>query len=201
MADDYTAKMLELASRRKQMLDNGESLLKTKRIELGIEQYFDIFVLTDPEVRERAKAVLAKYLDHLLVERNFYMEYHRTFLEESTEIAQILTTAERERLWPRTATGLEDNNKIRIRINEIKVLTAAQLQQLIAIYDLNTVTVSNDGDYIGLESDEDIEKVQRIFDEIDDLDKEGLALVKLQKKRSVDGRNFMARFLTMLRDL
>ncbi|KAG1658126.1 hypothetical protein GQR58_023155 [Nymphon striatum] len=139
MIDEYTAKMVELTSKRKKIIDDGEALLKSKRIELGVEEYFDIDILLNPSARIAAIDIVKKYIDHLNVEKAFYSEYHRTFIEESIEISNLLLSEERERLLPRTIEGLEENSAIRIRINEIKILTATKIQRVIEIFDSNEV--------------------------------------------------------------
>ena len=42
MSYDFENKMLELASNRREILSNGEQLLKQKRIDIGVEKYYDI---------------------------------------------------------------------------------------------------------------------------------------------------------------
>lgn len=200
MVDEYTSKMLELSSKRKIMLDDGEDLLKEERIRLGIEEYYDMDVLLHPDARLHAKGIIKRYLDHLSVVRSFYSEFHRTFLEEAIEIAHLLTSEERERLLSRTTNGLEENNRIRIRINEIQTLTTHKLQRVIEIFDFNEVVDDQESNSVLLYSDQDIEEYEVIMNDMEKLDNEAVNLVRLQKKRNLAGQDFIARILGFLRN-
>lgn len=197
MTDDYSSRMLELTSNRKKILDDGEALLKKKAKELAVEQYFDLDILLNPKIRVVASDKVLKYLDHLSVEKTFYAEYHRTFIEEATEISYLLNSDERDRLLTRTTNGLEQNNEIRSRINEIKILTATKIQGLIEILDSNGVEQEDDPILLG--SDQDIEKFDNILHEIESLDNEATRLIALQKERQISSGNFIANLLGFLK--
>ena len=196
MTDQYTSKMVELTSKRKKMLDEGEAFLKVKRIELGVAKYFNLSVLISPEARVNATETLKQYLDHLTVEKKFYIEYHKTFLTEIIEISHLLTSKEKDRLLPHAINGLEENNVIRINVNQNKALVVTKIQRVIDLFDSNQITDDDlKAGVIGLDSYQDVEELESLMGEIETLDKETEELATLQKKRHIIGQNFIANFL------
>ena len=197
MSYDFENKMLELASNRREILSNGEQLLKQKRIDIGVEKYYDIDLLEQPEFRAEAMEVLKEYEKQLIVEHEFYSEFHRTFLDEVIALANDLSPSEKTRVLARSLAGLESNNSTRMEINSKKSTQNTRIERLIEIYNRNGVSPSED--FIALESDEEIEEVNKIFQDLEEISKDLALLSRKQMKREVDGKRFIQRFLEILK--
>lgn len=200
MSFEFETKMFRLTAERRRLLEDGEKLFRAERIDLGVERYFDISALCAPEVRASAAVALETYAKQLSVERNFYSEFHRTFVEDIEELASDLLPDERERVLARILSGLEENNLIRMRINDEKSLITAKVKRIIDIFDENNVySQSVDGE-IFLENDEGIAETERLVEEIDAHLESQANFGALQRKRWMDGQKFIERLLNFFRN-
>ncbi|RVU85793.1 hypothetical protein EOL70_04790 [Leucothrix sargassi] len=198
MADDYTAKMFEASAKHKKRLEDGEALLKSKRQEIGVFKYYDLAILRSPENRPPAKEAFLKYVDHLIVEKNFYTEFHRSLVEETVEISSLLLDAhERERLLTRSMVGLKDNNRTRTRINEIKLINAHHMLKILEIYDRNEVENDSEDGVIRLYYDKDIHDYNQIMTEMDALDEEAFALVDRQEEKQSQSKKLFGKLFQL----
>ena len=200
MGFEFETKMFRLAAERKRLLEDGEKLFMAERVALGVEHYFEISLLCDPETRISAKAALETYAKQLSVERNFYSEFHRTFVEDIEELAGDLLPDERERVLARSLGGLEENDLIRMKINEEKSLITAKVKRVIEIFDVNNISSPSVDGAIFMESDEDIAETERLIDEIDAHLENQANLSAIQRKRWVDGQKFIERLLNFFRN-
>ncbi len=196
MPYNFENKMLELASNRREILKNAEQLLKQKRIDLKVERYYDINALEDPEIRSEALLALDEYGKQLLVEHEFYSEYHRSFVEEVLNLANNLAPSEKDRVLARSIPGLEENNFTRMVINENKISQNNKISRLIEIFDANNVHPSEK--YISLEKDEDIAEAEKIFEDLDAISSALEQLSHKQREGEAEGKRFIQRFLNYL---
>jgi len=192
----FENKMLELTSNRRKILSDGEKLLKQKRIDIEVEKYYDIDSLVCPEVREKAIEVFDEYEKQLRMELEFYSEYHRTFLDEVLTLANDLSQSEKSRVLARCLPGLEANNSTRMEINSKKSTQNTKIKRLVEIFNLNSVSPSQD--FISLESDDDIEEVNNIFQDLDTIARDIALLSRKQIKGEADGKRFVQRFLEFM---
>jgi len=197
MSYSFENKMLELSSKRSEILDNGEQLIKQKRIDIGVERYYDIDALEDPDFRRKALSVLEEYQKQLVVEKDFYSEFHRTFVEEVNDLAFSLSSDERVKVLARSLPGLEENNSIRMEINLKKSYQNTKVMRVVEIYNVNNVNESDES--IMLENEEEVEELNQIFQELDVLSKQLASLSRKQIRRGVEGKRFVQRFLDVLR--
>ncbi len=189
--------MLDLTSKKRELLVNGEQLLKQKRIDIGVDEYYDIDALENPAFRKKASSVLCEYQKQLLVEKEFYSEFHRTFVDEVKELSSELKPDETSRVLARSLPGLEENNSIRMQMNLIKSNQNIKIMRVVEIFNVNGVSESESS--IELESDEDVAELNQIFSDLDVMSKELELLSRTQIRRGVEGKNFVQRFLEVLR--
>jgi len=197
MAYNFENKMLDLTSKKRELLINGEQLLKQKRIDIGVYEYYDIDALENPDFRKNASNVLCEYQKQLLVEKEFYSEFHRTFVDEIKELSLELKPDESSRVLARSLPGLEENNSIRMQINSIKSNRNIKIIRVVEIFNLNNVSESEGS--IELESDEDVAELNQLFSDLDAMSIELESLSRTQSRRGVEGKKFVQRFLDVLR--
>ena len=197
MAYNFENQMLDLTSKKRELLISGEHLLKQKRIDIGVDECYDMVALENAEFRMKASSVLFEYQKQLLVEKEFYSEFHRTFVEEVKELALELKPDESSRVLARSLPGLEENNSIRMKMNLVKCNQNIKIARVVEIYNLNDVSDSDRS--IELENDEDVGELNQIFSDLDAMSKELASLSRTQIKRGVEGKKFVQRFLEVLR--
>jgi len=200
MAFEFETNMLKLTSNRRKLLADGESLIKKERSKLNLEKYFDIELLCNAEIRAAANEVFCAYEKQLSVEKSFYSEFHRSFVFDIKELASNLPNAEKEKVLTRSLSGLEENDEIRMKINQEKCLIVHKFKIIIEIFNNNNVSNYTEGTQINLEHDSDIVKVEKLIEEINiHLDnQENLSL--LQRKRGVDGQKFFERIFNVFKN-
>ena len=202
MTFEFETNMLKLTSNRRKLLADGESLIKKERSKLDLEKYFDIELLCNPEARVTANEMFCTYEKQLSVEKSFYSEFHRSFVSDIKELASSLPVEEKEKVLIRSLNGLEENDVIRMNINQEKCLIVHKLKRIIEIFNNNNVTDHKEGSAeINLKNDSEIEEVEKLIEDIDiHLDNQkNLAL--LQKKRGVDGQKFFERIFNLFVEL
>ncbi len=197
MKKSFENLMLDLSYKQRKILNNGEKLLKKKRINLDIEKFYDLDSLVDPKLRLDALPTIDEYEKQLLVEKNFYTEYHLSFINEVIDISSVLSTHEKERILTKCLLGLEENNKTRISINEKKTIQNQMIRRIVEIFNENNVTPSSES--ITLENDDDIIEIEKIFEDLETLSIDLEELSDKQKKKEIEGKNFIGKFLDFLR--
>jgi len=198
MTKNFENAMLELTSTRRKILLDGESLIKQKRIDLGVYDFYDLDALEDIEVRSKAMHVLDEYGKHLLVERDFYKEFHRSFIIDVERLLEGLPIDERGRLRERSFNGLKKNNEVRMEINALKQQQNNKIQRLVQIYNFFQYTLRGPSIFLDSDSEKEIEK---IFSELDSIAWKAGVLTEKQKLQEVEGRQYLERLLEFLKKI
>ena len=164
---EFETKILKLTSDRRQILVDGEKLIKSERNKLDVEKYFDIDLLCSLDMRCQAIDILDRYKKQLIVEKNFYSEFHKSYIADIESLTENLPFIEREKVLDRCLPGLHENNSIRMQINENKWQACCKLARIIEIFDINKVNVRMFCEQISLANECDLSEVERLILEID----------------------------------
>ncbi len=193
MSFEFETKVFKLTSEKRKILFDGESLLKKQRELLKVEEFLDVEVLSLPSNRIEAETKLESYRDQLVVEKNFYSEFHNTFLSEIKALAVELDVDERNKFLERSLPGLIENDSIRSSLNNEKSQIVSKFLRIIAIFNNHHVQgLSPEGEIL-LDNPVAINEVIGLSDEINThLDNQN-SFAKVQRTKSVDGQNFLGR--------
>ncbi len=199
MSFEFEAKVLKLTSRRREMIGEGDRVFTKERVKLDVEQYFDIQKLFSPVVRRAATKALTEYSKQLVVERNFYSEFHRSYVDEIQSLVEDLPVDEREKFLARCLPGLQDNDSLRMKVNQEKALSTNKMLEIVSIFNRHNVEELGQEEQLALSDESDHSYVERLIEEVDNHLENQYQLAMLQRKRGVDGQKFLQRFINLFR--
>ncbi|WP_445426703.1 hypothetical protein [Alishewanella sp. HL-SH06] len=122
-----------IVKKMNKLLSEGEALFSKQRIELNVEECFYTDNHFSEADRKVCKETLLKYKDQLTLERTFYENFHRTYLNEVDAHLSSLSEKNRALFWEELFSSLLRKQEIRLKINSSKVIA---IETVVDILDL-----------------------------------------------------------------